>query len=298
MSANQTYFAAGKLMFFGEYLALCGSKTLSVPLKKGQTLTIEPNDSGLFHWESFVHGKRWFEAEFNQDLSVLKTSDENISNRLQQMLKEIKSIGTDADFSGHFRVDADFNLDWGFGSSSTLISCLSQWSGVDGQEILKRTMGGSGYDVECGVAKNPIVYIKNEPVQNVELSQNITDKLLFVYLGAKQNSQKEVGRFQKEKISEEQIQTINSLVDKAVECDSIEDFENTMNSSEDLLSKILDRPKIKDLFFSDYPFAIKSMGAWGGDFFLVTYRNLEEAKKYFQNLGHETMFQYHEIVRN
>lgn len=291
-----TYFASGKLMFFGEYLVLCGSKSLAVPLQKGQTLTIESNNSGII-WESYVNNQRWFDAEFHENLSIMKSSNHEIAERLQNILRTIKSIGTEVDFSGHFRMNADFNLNWGFGSSSTLISCLSQWSGVGAQELLSRTFGGSGYDVACSTVQNPIVYSVNKPLENVELNPAITDKILFVYLGNKQNSQKEVGKFKEENVSDSDVKIMNSIIDKTIQAESIEEFEHQMNESEDLLSKVLNRSKIKELFFVDYPYSIKSMGAWGGDFFMATYRSLIEAKKYFSTLGYDTMFTYHEIVK-
>lgn len=276
---------------------LCGTKSLSVPLNVGQKLTVESKSSGNITWKSFSPKGCWFEVEMSEDLTILHSTDEKVAEMLQKLFREIKSLNPNLNILGDFKITADFNLEWGFGSSSTLISCLSQWSETDGQELLKRSFGGSGYDVACGIAKNPIVYVVNESVENVKLNPNVTDKILFVYLGAKQNSRKEIGRFDKDNVSDSAIQTMNKIVDDSVKCDSIECFEKLMDSSEDLLSELMNRPKIKDAFFGDYPFSIKSMGAWGGDFFLATYRDEATAKKYFSELGYETMFQYNEIVR-
>lgn len=294
---TQTFFASGKLMFFGEYLVLCGAKSLSVPLKMGQTLTVKPSKNDTITWKSFSPTGSWFEAEFSSEFLILNTTDQNVAERLQQIFRAIKTLGSQVDFAVDFEISADFNLEWGFGSSSTLISCMSQWANVDGQELLQQTFGGSGYDVACGVATSPIIYTMNFPVENVQLNKEITDKILFVYLGSKQNSRNEIGRFKKENVTAENVQKINEIVDKSIRCTSIECFEELVDASEEMLAPILGRSAIKQELFDDYPYSIKSMGAWGGDFFLATYRDLEKAKAYFQKQGHQTMFSCNEIRR-
>lgn len=51
------------------------------------------------------------------------------------------------------------------------------------------------------------------------------------------------------------------------------------------------------MLFHDFPGEIKSLGAWGGDFLLAAAStNVEKQKKYFQQKGFETSFNYKELV--
>ena len=70
-----------------------------------------------------------------------------------------------------------------------------------------------------------------------------------------------------------------------------------MEYHEILMSEILETTTIKERFFSDFKGVIKSLGAWGGDFFLATYRDLETAKRYFQKKGYTTLFTYQELIK-
>ena len=57
-----------------------------------------------------------------------------------------------------------FDKDWGLGSSSTLISNLSQLARIDPYELNNRVFNGSGYDIACAKSESPLLYrlIKNE----------------------------------------------------------------------------------------------------------------------------------------
>ena len=166
--------------------------------------------------------------------------------------------------------------------------------------MLKQTFGGSGYDIACAQANKPIVYqIMNEHpiIKEVNLSEQLTKHLLFIYLGKKQNSQTEIKRFKQNKPNHTHLNEINTIIDKSMKVKSIEKFELLLDQSEDLLSPIIGKPKLKDHIFTDYKYSIKSLGAWGGDFFMATYRDLEKAKDYFRSKNLNTMFTYNEVIK-
>ncbi|MCK6596492.1 MAG: hypothetical protein L6Q33_14950, partial [Bacteriovoracaceae bacterium] len=55
--------------------------------------------------------------------------------------------------------------------------------------------------------------------------------------------------------------------------------------------------KLKDQFFNDFFGEVKSLGAWGGDFFLASSnKSAEETKAYFNNLGFDVFYRYSELV--
>lgn len=293
------YYASGKLLLFGEYLVLKGARSLSIPLRYGQKMKVVPVGADQINWVSKVLENEWFSARFTNQLELIETTDEQVADSVLHLLKLIYDENPTL-FSGglDFRLEADFPMEWGFGSSSTLISLLAQWSGADPFKLLKNSFGGSGYDVACATADSPIIFHAGKnSTKAVELSENITSKLLFIYSGKKQKSKNEVLRFEEIPVSENQIQQMNTLIDSVIPCEDIEKLEALIEQSERMLSEILTFEPIKKSTFRDYPHSIKSLGAWGGDFFMATYRNEEVAREYFSNKGYEIQFNYDQIIK-
>ena len=293
------YKASGKLLLFGEYLVLKGAKALAIPLRYGQQMSVIPNESGVINWLSRVKDVEWFSAQISRELQLIETSDMKIASSLLDLLQWIKSEKPSFFSQGwNVSLNADFPLEWGFGSSSTLISLLAQWSKTDPYELLRDSFGGSGYDVACATAHSPIVFEKemNSTVEIV-LPNSITSKLLFVYSGKKQKSKNEVLRFEEIEISMEQVGKMNQIISDVIACTQIEELEILINRSEKSLSEILSLEQIKNNTFSDYAYSIKSLGAWGGDFFMATYRDENEAKNYFSSRGYDVQFNYDQIIK-
>lgn len=291
----RTYEASGKLMLFGEYLVLNGSDCLAFPLKFGQTLSVTKSDA--IFWESYSKHGVWFSASMGDDFTVLETNNEEVAEILRKLFVVIRTEKPDLDFNQRFRAEANFELNWGLGSSSTLISLLSQWSGVEPKKLLEASFGGSGYDVACATAEGPILYANGIVKKEVPLPESITDKLLFVYSGNKQNSREEIKRFKDRNVSQEQVDAMNMLISNALNTDKIAVFEQQLDLSEDLISSVIGTVQLKERFFADYSYSIKSLGAWGGDFFLATYRDLETAKNYFEEKGYDILFTYQEFIK-
>jgi mevalonate kinase len=197
-----------------------------------------------------------------------------------------------------FQAHADFDLKWGLGSSSTLISLLAQWASVNPYTLLENSFGGSGYDVACATVDHPICYTKKDRVFSyVRLSPAITNKILFVYSGNKQNSKAEIKRYSNLENSLENVDKMNEIIENAFLATSIDAFEKQVLASEQLLANALQLETIQNNHFADYPYAIKSLGAWGGDFFMATFRDEQEARTYFQNRGFNQQFTYSEIIK-
>ncbi|MEM9942330.1 MAG: GYDIA family GHMP kinase [Planctomycetota bacterium] len=292
--------ASGKLMLFGEYLVLCGSKSLAVPTVFGQKMMVEPNDNGQLHWSAYEPNGQWFSCRMDQSLAIQESSDHLVAEKLQNLLTEVRKQRNTVSMSGTFTLSVDFDLSWGLGSSSTLISLLSQWSGVDPFELSDSTFGGSGYDVACATASQPILFQRSKPspiVEPVSLSPNVADHILFVFSGQKQSSANEVQKFNRRNIDQTEVDRMSDLVDATSMCDSIETFERLVKDSEQFVSRILGREPIGQQRFGDYQYAVKSLGAWGGDFFLATFRDLNTAKSYFIDRGYTTSFSYGELAK-
>jgi len=288
-------------MLTGEYMVLRGAETLALPLRLGQKLLIVPYDGEAIYWESFEPAGKWFEtALHNQSLAVLAGTDESKSNRLREILQHIRkqNPGFLADGGYWVRTDLDFNPQFGMGSSSTLLAALCEAAGVNPYPVLRETFGGSGYDLACALASGPLVFSMQNGspfVRPVALSSQVTPHILFVYSGNKMVSSGEVRKFSAIPVEQTLVQRFTEITREAVQCQNYADFAALMREHEDCLGMLLERPVLQQRF-PDFEGTLKSMGAWGGDFFMAICKNTDEAISYFENKGFPTVFRYDEIV--
>ncbi len=308
---NMSKFRAnGKFLLTGEYLVLQGASALALPLKLGQTLEVNTLNinNGVIHWDAFTPKGFWFSAMLNKsDLTVRASDDMGKAEMLSKIFQVIKSLNPnilqeDCDYS--FTTHLEFDKEWGLGSSSTLISCLSQWANVNPYEILGKTMGGSGYDIACATASTPILYRLengNPVVEETNFKPEFSDKLFFVYQNHKQSSSKEVKSF-KERLKTNdfsmEIREISVMSDvlSGHGLAGFDDFCAIMERHEEIMGNCLGQSPLKTQF-KDFQGVIKSLGAWGGDFFLAATNLPEiEVRKYFEEKGLTTIFRYEEMV--
>jgi mevalonate kinase len=302
---RNNWFANGKLLITGEYLVLDGAKALAVPLKPGQHFTINQSDKGILNWTATSPEGTWFKAKLKlPTLEVLETTSEVRAERLVLLLKTAMELSDQflTDSQGfNVKTQLDFNPEFGFGSSSTLIYCLSQWAQIDPYQLQQQTFGGSGFDITCADAGGPITFQRcydTVQIQHVEISSSLSDYLYFVYLGKKQQTSKSILDFRKNaSYTATDIDTITSITNQVIKTDSIEELEVLLMEHEKLMSRILKTPTIKHTKFSDFGGCVKSLGAWGGDFVLVSSR---EPKRQFleqmKNHGFHVVFSYADLV--
>ncbi len=302
MSLPSTYRANGKLLLTGEYLVLHGAKAIALPLKVGQQLIVtEENASDSLVWKAFYDGEIWFSCELNPtDFSVLNFSHPEKAESLSQIFKTIKSLNPEfAPKAGtKFETTLESNPEWGFGSSSTLISLLSQWTRVDPFVLNDLVFKGSGFDIACATADGPIFYARNKPIETISLNYPFSDQLFLVYSGIKKKTAAAVSDFLKErKVSAQQIEDGSALADEFSRCYDQDEFNLLIRQHEKLIGNLTGRLPIKPEFFADFKGEIKSLGAWGGDFFLAsTALPFPEVKKYFENKGLKTVFKWGDLI--
>lgn len=297
--ATFTYNASGKLLLFGEYLVLRGSRCLAMPLSFGQTLTLDSIAERGIIWRCFERDELWFEVIFSESLDILQTSDMVMAARIQNLLLLVNRYNSDILLTNwYFKFDVNFDRQYGLGTSSTLISLLSQWSGVDPYLLSMRSFGGSAYDVAAATASRPFLYsLGKRLIRMVTLPEQIANNLLFVYLGNKQDTATAVATFNDIPTDYFQLEKMDSIAQFAAECQTIEEWEKMMQESEQMLSEILNQEVVQQKHFKDYPYKIKSLGAWGGDFIMASCRSIEDAKTYFSKKRYKTVFTYNELIR-
>ncbi|MCX7743005.1 MAG: GYDIA family GHMP kinase [Flavobacteriales bacterium] len=296
-----------KLLLTGEYLVTRGALALALPLKFKQTLKITDtgkNGTELL-WQSREQGQVWFEATFDKDdFQINATTDKQIATTLQQILIAAREMNFDFlrnNHEIHAETETDFMMQWGLGSSSTLISSIARWANVNPYTLLKKTFGGSGYDIACATAQGPIFFqlINQQPeVKAAEFHPLYSHYIGFVYLGKKMNSRSSMNQFnQQANYTEQTIRRISDISIEITKATTIDVFENLLNDHESIMSDVLQIQPIKQQLFIDYPYTIKSLGAWGGDFILFTCRNPQEAISYFQQKAMQPVFWFPEIVQ-
>ncbi len=67
-----------------------------------------------------------------------------------------------------------------------------------------------------------------------------------------------------------------------------------MNEHEEIVSEFLKLETIKKEKFSDYQGAVKSLGAWGGDFVMVTGSSGD--MQYFRKKGFNTIISFEDMI--
>ena len=304
---TKKFHSNGKLLLTGEYLVLDGAVALGLPTKYGQSLTVETSNrktseiSGI-HWKSLDDkGEIWFEDFFTLDTFQSKNTEDPVSQTLSKILKEAKKLNPNF-LSEHEGIivttNLDFPLNWGLGSSSTLINNIAQWAEVDPFALLAKSYGGSGYDIAAAIENNPFFYELNDEkpeFHEAYLPWSFKDSMFFIHLNVKQSSKAAVSHYRKATVTLKDIDEISSISEELTLCHSLWMFQELLDTHEQILSNILAIPPVKTQLFSDYPHTIKSLGAWGGDFVLAT--GNEEDMDYFRKKGYNTIIPFSEMIK-
>lgn len=302
---KQTFYSNGKLLITGEYLVLDGAKAFALPTKYGQNLNIEAGENNAIQWTSFdSDGSVWFEDTISFDAIVRKERHDDaksVKNTLIEILHEAYLMNSDfVTTSNGYKITTEltFPKSWGLGTSSTLINNIAQWLQIDAFELLKRSFGGSGYDIACAQNNSGILYqiVEDKPVvEIVDFNPEFADKIFFVYLNKKQNSKNAIASYYSNQVDiRKTIPVINALTKTVVEAEQPKTFALALAQHEIELSNILELPTVKETLFHDFDGVIKSLGAWGGDFVLSISK--ENPTEYFRGKGFEVVIPYNEMI--
>ena len=302
---TKLYRANGKLLLTAEYTILDGAIGLGLPTKKGQILEIIPCSNKQLHWQSFDHHMNmWYENSFEIRTSKIipnKLKEDPVTQRLVQIFNTCLEISPELvkKLIGHkCRTILEFDKSWGLGSSSTLISLISQWTKTNPYDLLMKSFGGSGYDIACANNNQPILYrkIKNTPeVTPTAFNPAFRNDLYFVYLNQKQNSRIGIKQYNSIKRDKKEfIQQINTITKAILSCNDLISFKSLINEHEAIIAKCTNQKTVKERLFNDFNGALKSLGAWGGDFILAATET--DPTSYFKNKGLNTVIPYNDMI--
>ena len=251
----------------------------------------------------------WFSAVLDKnDFSIKSTDDKEKAERLSDILTKAKALNENIFTEAHdykFSTHLDFDPQWGLGSSSTLINNIAEWAEINPYKLLDQTFKGSGYDIACAKYNHPIFFevMRTAPqaisqkIEAANFDPVFKDNLYFVYLGHKQNSAREIKAFlSKDKNYDSEIKSISEISRALPNIQTLRDFCYFIKIHEEITAACLEQKRLRK-YFNDFEGEIKSLGAWGGDFFLVaTEWDEEKVKKYFDSKDLNIVFRYQDIV--
>ncbi len=305
----------GKLMISGEYLVLAGAKSLAMPVKYGQSLHLKstPHHETQLQWSSLVKGEKWLELIFmGPSLEILQENNldrESMKHaeRLREILLAAKQINNSFlldKLAWQAKSDIEFDLEWGLGSSSTLVSNIASWAQADPFKLLFQVSGGSGYDIACARSDTPVIYTykgKNTTpeIQPCAFNPNFAKGLYFVFSGKKQRSEESLKKFDANKAGKNDVAAISKITEQMLTVSQLSAFMQLMEAHEKIISKYTGMIPVKESRFNDFPGTIKSLGAWGGDFLLAASEAPEsDVFNYFEEKGLNTVIPFGEMRLN
>lgn len=306
---TKQYYSNGKLLITGEYLVLDGAQSLAVPTLYGQSLSVKETQDRLLTWKSLDDkGKPWFESDYELEdfdpVTKNTVSEEAlaISVTLKKILLEARKLNPSfLSTSQGYEITTALNFprEWGLGSSSTLINNIAQWAQIDAYVLLWNAFSGSGYDIACAQNNSPIIYqLKNSRpiVHSASFNPTFKSDLYFVYLNQKQNSRDGIAQYRNKEFNAfSAISQINSITQRILTCTRLSQFDKLIKKHESILSEILGTPTVEERLFPDFKGAIKSLGAWGGDFILAT--GNKTTPDYFKEKGYATVIPYSKMIK-
>ncbi|MDO4229184.1 MAG: GYDIA family GHMP kinase [Capnocytophaga sp.] len=300
----KTFHSNGKLLITGEYAVLDGALSLALPTKKGQSLSIYPQEKG-FAWKSYdINNRLWYETDLLPQISPIHSNDPTA--KITATLANILATATELNPNfttqlGNYRIEThlEFERDWGLGSSSTLINNIAQWAEVNPFELLFKSFGGSGYDIACAKTNTPILYKLEEGIPKIYplyFTFPYKNQIYFIHLNKKQNSKEGISLYKSiTKSKKNFLQQITEITENIIRTNSFSEFYQLIDTHENIIADFLKIKKVKDLYFPDFNGSIKSLGAWGGDFILAI-SDKENIPQYFNEKGFSTIITYEDMV--
>jgi len=300
-----TFHSNGKLLITGEYAVLDGALALALPTKFGQSMEVKKLKKPELVWISYDnYNQIWFETRIAiaDLLNDEKPSMDAYEKPLRDLFRAVAKLNPG--FFNHnsgFEVvtKLDFPRSWGLGSSSTLIHNIAQWTEVNPYLLLESSFGGSGYDIACAGSQRPVLYklTKGKPsVSWANFNPPFSNNLFFVHLNRKQNSREGIQHYRSLPNKKNLVQEVTEITNKIVESSTLKEFSEWMEKHENLIASVIKLPKVKELYFSDYTGAIKSLGAWGGDFVLAA--GGVDSPEYFRGKGYFTVIPFDGMIIN
>lgn len=293
----------GKILLCSEYLVLEGAKAIALPSRLTQDLQVTKCQNKLIEWQSVdENNDLWFEEKFYFSGSDLKydSKKNKTSEKILILFKYLLKTKNVNDILGNkFLTKLNFKREWGLGTSSTFVNNLAKWAKTDPYKLLFSAFNGSGYDIACCDVKNPILFQKKQnsiSIENIIFNPPFIENLYLVYLEKKQNTQTSIiNYFNIKSDRKDLIEKVNFITEEIIKCKDLNQFEDLIVEHENIIARATSQEPIQQSVFPTYSQGkIKSLGAWGGDFVLVTSKNNDLS--FFKNKGYNTILKLSDLV--
>lgn len=306
------YWSPGKLLLSNEYAILKDVPGIAFPTKLGQSLLFnETENKRKIQYRAIDHNnKLWFSCDLDFNNGFTSTTDG--SDQLDLVLKIFNFLYKENPFifkklescGFYISTQLDFPNYYGLGSSSTFIQNICDVFKADSFNVLQQCFGGSGYDIaiakekRAGVFVRSIQYLSDIPTTLQKFFQEQHHNLFFVYLGKKQSSSRSINDLS-DRINQMDKQKYEDLHVFLSSVSTMNQFNDWIVNHEKTLASDLGLTPLVDKFtdISKINGNIKSLGAWGGDFALLSSEYpLNEVKKYFENYQLNEVFRFQEMI--
>lgn len=294
-------FSFGKILLMGEYAVLHGADAICLPLKTGQELTVTDAPRGEIHWKWSY--KEEVLAHFSLDAESLEEKINNAGSAewVIQLLHFVRKLNP-----GFLRPEGkslefvnDFPPQWGLGSSSATISSLCRLAGVDPFVVNRQLMGGSGADIACTTAQNWFLYRngdKGPQTWEIPFNYHFPESTWFVYSGKKLETASHLKSFSSEPRPAVSWLQANDYVYRFIAVPTLPEAMQIIYEHELLIGEAIGKESIANSF-RDFPGKVKSLGAWGGDFFMaLSQQDPGFVRGYFRNKGYDTVLSWQELT--
>ncbi len=348
-SRSGSWYSRGKLLVTGEYIVLKGSKALALPAKLGQKLEfhqrrIKKGDSSgdssqaasprtsvregitsrtddrILTWRTLVKGDKWFEAVFRgPEYTIESASHNGRAGFLRHIMVNAIELSDSSPVYGEVTSNVEFDIEWGLGSSSSLISNVAYIFDINPFALHFAVSKGSGYDIACARSDKPLVYhleYQTEsyrskrvsadhsgsfpvPVyETVDFNPPFSENLFFAYTGKKQDTAMSVDRFlAAKKPDEREIERVSEITSEILRTKDIDSFTGMLKEHDNILSNLLGETALDNGMFSGFPGYVKSLGAWGGDFVLIAWKDgVDMLKPLLKQKGIDVVFPYKKLA--
>ena len=116
-----------------------------------------------------------------------------------------------------------------------------------------------------------------------------------MYLNQKQNSKQAIQTYRGKKHALNLgVSYLEALTTKILGSKDLVEFQSLIQEHESCISAILDQETVQERLFSDFSGAVKSLGAWGGDFVIVACQS--DPTAYFKAKGFTTIIPYTDMI--
>jgi mevalonate kinase len=297
-------FSHGKLILLGEYAVLHGSNAVCLPLATGQDLFYTFTNTPEIQWKWSYSNQIISSLVMDSQSFDLKTKDSGNHVWVKELFRLIREQNPQflIEHGGELHFVNYFPIEWGLGSSSATISSICRLARVNPYIVNQALMGGSGADIASTTTDQWFLYRKKMPLPEITkipgdyLFKNHT---CFVYSGQKQQTASHLKKVGVERSSRSiDVNEINHLVERFVSANDINELYDVISKHEKIISEFIDLKPIGSQY-PDFKGMLKSLGAWGGDFFMaVSSEGAEYIKEFFIMKGYINVFTWNELVNS